>query len=74
MNLVRYCAIFLTMFSASARAFSLASARARPTAARLPFTVARMSSADGPDTSIVDICKQKIVTAMGTEKVEVTGE
>lgn len=58
--------LIVIMFSASARAFM------RP-AASLPFTVARMSSAAGPDTTIVDICKRKITDALGTDKVTVTG-
>ena len=58
------------MFSASARAFSLASTRP---AARLPYLVARMSSAGEPDTTIVDVCKKKIEDALGSDKVEVTG-
>lgn len=65
----------ITMFSASARAFS--SLAVRPTAvsaARLPFLVTRsMSAAGGADTSIVDICKQKITTHLGTDEVTVTG-
>ena len=72
MNLVRIL-ISVTMFSASARAFSLASTRARP-AARLPFTLARMSTGGEAETSIVDVCTQKIEAALGPDKVEVTGE
>jgi hypothetical protein len=64
--------LIITMFSAAARAFLLTSAR--PNASRLPYVVARgMSSSGGADTSIVDVCKQKIVDALETEKVEVTG-
>ena len=69
MNLIRLL-LTITMFSASARAFSLASTRP---AARLPYLVARMSSAGEPDTTIVDVCKKKIEDALGPDKVEVTG-
>lgn len=69
MYLIRFL-LTLTMFSASARAFSLASTRP---AARLPYLVARMSSAGEADTTIVDICKNKIVDALGSDNVQVTG-
>ncbi|CAB9502254.1 bolA homolog 1 (E. coli) [Seminavis robusta] len=65
-----YVWTIIIMFSASARAFSLAATRP---AARFPYLVARMSSAGEPDTTIVDVCKQKIEDALGPDKVEVTG-
>jgi hypothetical protein len=58
------------MFSASAKAFSLASSKP---AFRLPGLVARMSSAGEPDTTIVAVCKRKIEDALDPDKVEVTG-
>ena len=69
MNWIRFL-LTVTMFSASARAFSLASTR--PTA-RLPYLVARMSSAGDSDTTIVDICSEKIKTALDASDVKVTG-
>lgn len=69
MNLPRLL-LSVIMFSASARAFSLASTRP---ALRLPCLVARMSSAGEPDTTIVAVCKRKIEDALGPDKVEVTG-
>lgn len=74
--------LVITMFGAS-RAFSLAVTRGRPLTQRvvLPtnarqFLVAQQMSSgggDGPDTSIVDICTQKIQTALEPDNVQVTG-
>ena len=64
------------MFSASARAFSsLAARQSRSTfpSLTLPSLVARGMSTGEADTSIVDICKQKITDHLGTDKVTVTG-
>lgn len=80
MNLIRLVLI-ITMFSASARAFpSLAARQSRPatTFSSLTWssslvTARGMSSTGEADTSIVDICKQKITDHLGTDKVTVTG-
>lgn len=60
----------MTLFSIATRAFTASSNH------RLAFSriLARsMSSADAPDTSIVDICSQKIKDALDAKDVKVTG-
>jgi stress-induced morphogen len=57
------------MFSASVRAFTTAPRAA----ARVPFARFMSSSEGGTDTSIVDICRQKITDALGTDNVKVQG-
>ena len=70
MDLIRFFALLVIMLSAGARAF--VNPASRPAAFRR--VVARaMSSEDGPDTSIVDICQQKIQDALEAKSVKVTG-
>ena len=66
-SLPLFCFLLLTMFSATARAFTTPAFRA----SRAPF--ARFMSSSEPETSIVEICRQKIVDALGTDNVKVQG-
>jgi stress-induced morphogen len=67
--------IILGMLSSfGARAFTAARAATRSTAPAhfLPKTTALFMSSE-PDTSVVEVCTQKIVDALETPKVKVTG-
>jgi len=62
--------------SLGARAFNTVVTRSLPAAARYSpnnINTARFMSSSPPDTSIVDICKQKISDHLGTDNVKVTG-
>ena len=58
------------MFSTITRAFRSAT----PLYARSSWSRALSSTTGAPDTSIVDICQQKIQTALNADSVKVTGE
>ena len=76
MNLIRLFTAIITMFSASSRAAFSSLATRHPRAFpshTFQSLVARGMSTGAPDTSIVDICKQKIAAHLGTEEVTVTG-
>lgn len=67
--------LIFAMLTSAARAFSFP-ARALAHKSVIPnksFFVRSMSSSGGSETSIVDICKDKISKALGTEEVTVTG-
>eukprot|EP00979_Chaetoceros_neogracilis_P000865 scaffold185_cov233-Chaetoceros_neogracile.AAC.5 len=68
-----YLFITITMLSSAARAFSFP-ARALATNQKTASLLVRsMSNIDEGGTSIVDICKEKIAKALGTEEVTVVG-
>ncbi|KAL3945818.1 MAG: hypothetical protein SGBAC_000090 [Bacillariaceae sp.] len=56
------------MLSTGARAFTSISRQAR-----IGASMARFMSTEAPDTSIVDVCTQKIKDALDTSEVKVTG-
>ena len=67
--------LIFAMLTSAARAFSFP-ARSLAHKSVIPnksFFVRSMSSSGGSETSIVDICKDKISKALGTEEVTVTG-
>lgn len=63
---LRFLFLIVVMLSAGAKAFTASS---RPRLA----SFARFMSTDAPDTSVVDICTQKIKDALDTTDVKVTG-
>ena len=65
--------LILTMFSALARAFVPVATTSRGPAARILTPAPRFLASDAPDTSIVDICTDKIRTALEATDVKVTG-
>ena len=69
MGSIRYFVFLIIMLSAGTRAFTSSTSR---NGFRRAFARA-MTSADGPDTSIVDICSQKIKDALDASDVTVTG-
>lgn len=68
MGLLRFFVFLVVMFSAGTRAFTSSTSR---NGFRRSF--ARAMSGDSPDTSIVDICSQKIKDALDASDVKVTG-
>ena len=67
--MTRFALLLIIMLSAGARAFTSVGARS---GYRRAFARA-MSSSDAPDTSIVDVCSQKIKDALESDNVKVTG-
>ena len=67
--------LIASMLTSAARAFSVpARALTQRTLPSVTFGVRSMSSTTGEsETSIVDICKEKIVKALETDDVTVTG-
>ena len=68
MRAIAFSFLLIIMLSAGAKAFTSSGAR---NAFRRTF--ARSLTADAPDTSIVDICSQKIKDALEATDVKVTG-
>ena len=69
----------VAMLSSAAKAFSITSTRRALTNSRnvqkpVSFLTRSMSSTGESETSIVDICKEKISSALETEDVTVTGK
>jgi stress-induced morphogen len=64
--IIRFFFLTVIMFSVGAKAFTASS---RPRLSSL----ARFLSTEAPDTSVVDICIQKIKDALDTTDVKVTG-
>jgi hypothetical protein len=65
---IRFVILLVIMLSAGAKAFTSAGTR---NGFRRAF--ARSMTADAADTSIVDVCSQKIKDALETTVVKVTG-
>jgi acid stress-induced BolA-like protein IbaG/YrbA len=67
-NNLHFFVLIAVMLSGFSRAFTSVGRTATPRAA-----FARAMSSDAPDTSVVDICTQKIQDALETTEVKVTG-
>jgi hypothetical protein len=68
MGVIRFAVLLIIMLSAGARAFTSSG-----TANGFRRAFARAMTTDGPDTSIVGICSEKIKTALDADDVKVTG-